>query len=97
MNAIVAPYNALGETIPCALVSGFSVSADGIQKKNCIVNTFDKVHQIIKIRVENIGNLAIGQYKLTLDYFLLPSLVGLLQQSNTFMACLHYFSATTIH
>jgi hypothetical protein len=51
LNAIPTPYNLMGETVPCTLSTNFLLSARGIQKPNCIVNSFDKLHQIIKIRV----------------------------------------------
>jgi hypothetical protein len=51
LDAIVPPYNILGETIPCTLSSAFSVTASRISTPNCIVNYNNHLHQIITIRV----------------------------------------------
>lgn len=73
------------------------VSVIGTQKPNCVVTYADKLHEVIKIRVENFKVTAAATFKLSFDDFILPSVTGLLQQSNTFSVCMAYWSAAAQH
>jgi len=62
----------LNNIIPCQLSNTFA----NISNRNgpqCRLASADTVNNFVKVRIENIGNLAIGNYWISLDDIYLPS------------------------
>ena len=78
MNAIKAPYNEIGNEVPCTLSSHF-VTAGRTNGPHCIVNQVHVPHGDLVIRVVEIGALPqSNSYQISLDDFIMPDLSALL-------------------
>jgi hypothetical protein len=96
LDALPPIFSAIGATIPCSLSASFTPIpiATRALRPNCIVTYLDKVHQVIKIRVENFQMTGPTTFQLSFDDFQLPEITNLLQLSNTFSVCMAYWSTT---
>jgi hypothetical protein len=65
----------LNDIIPCQLSSNF-LSIANRAAPQCRLASPDTLNNFVKVRIENIGNLVVGNYWMSLDDILLPSVSG---------------------
>jgi hypothetical protein len=77
INSIRIPNSNPGSSVPCTLSSLFlGIPARNQNEPQCIVHKLDTFHGTIIVRVQQIANLVVGTYQITLDDFLLPDLIN---------------------
>ena len=67
-------YN-LNDVIPCQL-SDTLTSINSRNSPQCRLASADTVNNFVKVRIENIGNLVVGNHWISLDDIVLPSVSG---------------------
>lgn len=80
LNALPPIFSSVGATIPCSLSSAFTAIpvATRILRPNCIVTYVDKLHEVIKVRVENFQMTGPATFQISFDDFQLPEILNLM-------------------
>lgn len=94
ISAIPVPNNVVGTTVPCTFSSLF-VAIAGRPSPSCVIGQTDNLGTLT-IRITQIGNLLMGPYQLSLDFFTLPSLANLFQPTKQFTLCLRFHTVTPL-